>query len=481
MRTCLSHTSCACVCGVLSMFAACSPPWLSRSDLLVSTAANTNLLLRRDADGRYRLADSQTDFPTQAGGTLFQAQPALVLDMDQDGDQDVYLPSGSVTKDNTNNDMNVARALHVVVLTASGSFPAYGAVVTVTAVTSAASSTPWVFAKVVGASSGLAAADPTVVVGLPRGALTFNVTVQWGPQHPPTSSTSHPLLYGFQPTGRVYKLVVRPEPPLLSVGWVLPWATGSSDTLPVPNDPVRIPLVCAPCALADHSVVSATVNGMDVASSFGVAHDATNRATNALTYDVTYLTADDDVFWPWDGLHMHVVLQDSAGLRVALHVPASSPLIVGTKPRDVASELGLSLLGASCVCVADVNQDGAQDVFLGFGANVPNALLLNTGDGSAFTDAASTWNVAASDRWSVACAAADLDDSGFPWLVITVAENQPLMLFRNVGGTHFLQEATPRGVTATGNLRDVVAADLVRRRAGAVFPCSEAFFVLFCC
>lgn len=424
------------------------------------------LLFRRDDDGRYRDAGAVTGLTAvRTPVDTFYSSPLMVVDVDEDGDEDVYLTQGSAVITSLAADRNAVR--HVVavhVLQGTGSVTAAGATVRVEAATGAPH--PWVSVRVVGTSSAAAPVNPVVHVGLPRWAVgagagaAFNITVTWPDASvSATSAATHPLLYGWQPsTHTTHKVVVRPasaavqfslqEPP--------PWDTHTLGAVPTIGEELTLRLQCSHCAARDFSLVSANVNGRDVLSTF---RDMAGGASQP-QYAVVYTVPPSDVYWPWTGLSVHVVLLDSAGLVSTVDV---DNLVVGAKLYDVdnaSPAADRTLANGVCVCVGDVDSSGSQDVFVGAKLSFENKLFLTTPlpGGPVFENVALAWNVTAPDVDATQCLLADFDGSGRPWLALASSGVSPLRLYRNTG-FGFVEDGAAHGVTVVGSLRDLAAAD----------------------
>lgn len=109
------------------------------------------------------------------------------------------------------------------------------------------------------------------------------------------------------------------------------------------------------------------------------------------------------------------------------------------------------------VNLADVDQDGWLDIYF---ANLgeENALYLNNGDGT-FSDV--TYSFGALDK-GVAMGAIffDYDRDGDPDLYLTHDANQPNILYKNVGGTHFVDASRAAGLDLAAQGMGVDVADI---------------------
>ncbi|MGE3164938.1 MAG: FG-GAP-like repeat-containing protein [Planctomycetota bacterium] len=95
--------------------------------------------------------------------------------------------------------------------------------------------------------------------------------------------------------------------------------------------------------------------------------------------------------------------------------------------------------------VGDFNRDGWQDVFHAVGGGQPDRLFMNNGDGT-FTNRATEWGIAANVQ-STGGAVGDFDRDGWPDLFVSAyGQNR---LYRNMGGTAFVNVAVAAGVAAS--------------------------------
>ena len=133
--------------------------------------------------------------------------------------------------------------------------------------------------------------------------------------------------------------------------------------------------------------------------------------------------------------------------------------------RDVTAASGLTARGWGMgACVADVDNDGFQDVYItAFG---PNALFRNRGDGT-FADVTTAAGVG-DGRWSTGCAfGGDLDNDGDIDILVVNLNDRPTLLrnetaaanhwvtLRLVGGSTPLTAAAGRvGAVAASSNRD---------------------------
>lgn len=154
----------------------------------------------------------------------------------------------------------------------------------------------------------------------------------------------------------------------------------------------------------------------------------------------------------------------------------------GGRFTDVTRAAGLNRTGwATGVCVADIDNDGFQDVYItAFG---PNVLWRNTGQGT-FT----ATRAAADPRWSTGCAFADYDRDGLVDLYVAnyMHFDAKTIPSRESGACHYLNITTfcgPRPFPGQadalyrnaggGRFTDVSAA------AGIVDPGYQGFGVVF--
>ncbi|MEM7165787.1 MAG: VCBS repeat-containing protein [Planctomycetota bacterium] len=94
--------------------------------------------------------------------------------------------------------------------------------------------------------------------------------------------------------------------------------------------------------------------------------------------------------------------------------------------------------------VGDFDNDGFQDIFLPGGGGQPDKLFMNNGDGT-FSNQAQAWGVAATHQ-STGAAVGDFNRDG--WLDLFVSSYTSNRLYRNEGGTGFVNVANSAGVSA---------------------------------
>lgn len=156
-----------------------------------------------------------------------------------------------------------------------------------------------------------------------------------------------------------------------------------------------------------------------------------------------------------------------AGLGLALTLVASAAAQIPLGQfSDYTDAAGLTTAHrpnfATNLCaggaVADFNRDGYQDIFFGRGGQLPDQLFINDGDGT-FTERAAEWGIALAHK-STGAAAGDFDGDG--WIDLFVTSHGPAhmearghhKLYRNVGGTGFVDVAQAMGVHFTGQVPD---------------------------
>ncbi|MBN2356019.1 VCBS repeat-containing protein, partial [candidate division KSB1 bacterium] len=129
--------------------------------------------------------------------------------------------------------------------------------------------------------------------------------------------------------------------------------------------------------------------------------------------------------------------------------------------KDITKSTGAAFdttTGGHSVCWSDINQDGKEDIYLSYYYK-NNQLFIGGNQGSAFTEAASTYGLAASGA-SFSSVTSDFNNDGKVDIFVT-SYGSPNRLFINKGGGLFEDQAGLSGIgTVNGSAANSLVFDL---------------------
>ena len=228
-----------------------------------------------------------------------------VIDFDGDGDDDVLAVSGAIMEVFLSGAASPSRhnTLSVRVLTRSGVPLAWGASVRVDCV--AACGLHEGYSSMYAIGSRVGSRSATLRLGFPDNFATYDILFNW-----PDTDVPEFHLTGFQPATAGFRVATVPPPPHFYVS-SLPYVYDASTGPPAEGHVATLSFrIAIPRVVT--SMVSCTIDGVDVTPTFSLSADASN-------FTLQHTTQPSNLLWPWHGLHIaDCVVVSAIGQEAAL-------------------------------------------------------------------------------------------------------------------------------------------------------------------